>query len=66
MFEKQFKSSVPTVLAKILFETKNKNKNSELVKLIKVGWSKLEYEVKNTTKEEIEIEKPDKILKIVK
>ena len=66
MFEKQFKSSVPTVLAKILFETKNKNKNSELVKLIKVGWSKLEDEVKNTTKEEIEIEKPDKILKIVK
>ena len=36
LFKDYFDSVAPTVLAKELFETKNKNKNSEFVKLIKV------------------------------
>ena len=52
-------------MAKKLFETKDKNKNNELVKLIKVIWSNLKDETKKMSKEEIENKKPDKILKIV-
>ena len=50
---------------KKLYETKDKKKNNELVELIKVKWSDLKDEIKKMSKEEIENEKPDKILKIV-
>ena len=46
-------------------ETKNKNKNNELVELIKVRWSNLKDEIEKMSEDEKEIEKPDKILKIV-
>ena len=52
-------------MAKELFETKNKNENSEFVELTKVRWSNLKDEIKEMSKEETEIEKQDKILKIV-
>ena len=65
MFRDYFDLVVPSALAKKLFETKNKNKNNELVELIKVRWSNLKDEIKKMSKEEIENEKPDKILKIV-
>ena len=65
LFEKHFNFIVPTVLAKKLYETKDKKDNNDLVKLIKVRWSNLKDEIKKISKEEIEIEKPDKILKIV-
>ena len=52
-------------MAKKLFETKNKNKNNKLVNIIKSGLIDLKDEIKKMSKEEIEIEKPDKILKIV-
>ena len=45
--------------------SKQKIKNNELVELIKVKWSDLKDEIKKMSKEEIENEKPDKILKIV-
>ena len=51
-------------LAKQLFKIKNKNKNSEFVKLTKVRWSNLNDEIEKMSKEEIEIKKPGKILKI--
>ena len=66
LFEKHFSFVVPSVLAKKLLETKDKKKNSELVKAIKNRWNKLKDEIKNMFKNEIEIEKPNKILKIVK
>ena len=50
---------------KKLYETKDKKKNNELVELIKVKWSDLKDEIKKMSKEEIENEKPGKILKIV-
>ena len=65
MFRDYFDLVVPSALAKKLFETKNKKKNNELVELIKVRWSNLKDEIKKMSKDEIENEKMDKILKIV-
>ena len=65
MFEKHFNNVVPSALAKKLFETKDKKKNNDLVKLIKSGLHDLKNEIKEMSEEEIEIEKPDKILRIV-
>ena len=52
-------------MAKKLFKTKNKNKNNELVNVIKSGLSDLKDKSKEISKEEIENEKLDKMLKIV-
>ena len=65
LFKDYFNLVAPTVLTKRLCETKNKNKNNELVELIKVRWSNLKDETEKMSKEEIENKKPDKILKIV-
>ena len=66
MFEDYFDISVPTALLKKLYETKSKNKNNELVELIKVKWSNLKDKTEEMSKEEMENKKTDKILKIVK
>ena len=55
MFNTYFNFSTPTDLAKKLFETKDKKKNSELGEEIKNRW----------TKEEIKNEKQDDILGII-
>ena len=54
-------------MAKKLYEikSKNKNKNNQLVELIKVRWSNLKDETEKMSREEIENKKPDKVLKIV-
>ena len=65
MFEKDFNFSAPTVLAKKLFETTDKNKNTKFLNVIISGLRDLKDKIKKISKEEIEIEKPDKILKIV-
>ena len=65
LFEKHFNNAVPSALAKKLFETKDKKQNNDLVKLIKSGLHDLKNEIKEMSEEEIEIEKPDKILRIV-
>ena len=66
LFKKHFHFVSPTALTKQLYETKNKNKNNELVNVIKSGLIDLNDEIETMSKEEIENEKPDKILKIVK
>ena len=66
MFKKPFNFVSPTVLTKQLYKIKNKNKKNDLVDVIKSGLSDLKDEIKEMSKEEIENEKPDKILKIVK
>ena len=63
LFKKHFKFVAP--MAKKLFETKDKNKNNKLVNVINSGLIDLKYELEKMSKKEIEIEKPDKILKIV-
>ena len=57
--------STPTGLAKELFETKDKKKNNNLVKLIQVKQSILKDKIKNMSGGETKIEKTDKILRIV-
>ena len=52
-------------MAKKLFETKEKNKNDNFVNLIKSEIIDLKKEIEKMSKNEIEIEKPNKILKIV-
>ena len=52
-------------MAKKLYETKNKNKNNDLVEAIKNRWCDLRHEIKKMSEDGKEIEKPDKILKIV-
>ena len=61
MFKKHFNFVSPTVLAKLLYNTINKKKNN----VIKSGIIDLKDEIKKMSKEEIENEKPDKILKVV-
>ena len=65
LFEKDFSFAVPSALAKQLFETKDKKKNSEFLELIKVRCSNLKDEIKKVPEDEKKIEQPDKILKIV-
>ena len=65
LLENLFYFSVPTVLVKELYETKDKNEDNELVNVIKSGIIDLKDEIKKMSKEEKENEKPDKILKIV-
>ena len=45
LFKDYFYSSVPSALAKKLYETKDKKENNELVELIKVRWSNLKDEI---------------------
>ena len=66
MFKDYFDLVVPSALAKKLYEAKNKNKNNELVELIKVRWSNLKDVIEKMSEDEIKTEKPDKILEIVK
>ena len=66
LFKDYFDVLVPSALAKKLYETKNKNKNNELVELINFRWSNLKDEIEKMTENEIKTEKPHKILEIVK
>ena len=45
LFKDYFHFLVPSALAKQLYETKNKNKNNELVEKIKNTWSNLNDEI---------------------
>ena len=65
LFKKHFNFVVPSALIKQSYEIKNKNKNNGLVNVIKSGLSDLKDEIKKMSEDEKEIEKPDKILKIV-
>ena len=66
LFKEYFNFEPSTVLTKQLYKIKNKKENNEIVNVIKSGLIDLKHEIKNMSKEEIENEKPDKILKIVK
>ena len=57
MFKYYCNFVVPSALAKKLYETKNKNKKNELVKLIKERWSNLKDEIEKMSEDEIKTEK---------
>ena len=52
MFKDYFDLAVPSVLAKKRYDVKNKNKNNELVELIKVRWGNLEDEIEKMSEDE--------------
>ena len=64
LFEKHFNVVAPTVLAKKLYETKDKKKNNELVNVIKSGLIDLKDEIEKMSKEEKK-NKPNEIVNIV-
>ena len=63
--QKLYKTIYIMYLKQKLYKTKNKTKNNELVEKIKNRWSDLKDEIKKTSKDEKEAEKPDKVLEIV-
>ena len=52
-------------MLKAVYTTNDRKKNKDLVNVIKSGLSDLKNEIENMSKEEKEIEKPDKIADIV-
>ena len=52
MFKHYFGSVVPSALVKKLYETKDKNKSNNTVKLIKNGWSYLTNEIEKMSEDE--------------
>ena len=65
MFDKYFDFSTPIDLAKKLFQTKDANKDSELVEEIKNMWNNLKDKIEEMFKEEIKSEKPNEISGII-
>ena len=65
LFKKYFNFQRPSSMLKDLYQTNDREKNSKLVSVIKSGLKDLETEIKRMSKEEREIEKPDKIVEIV-
>ena len=57
LFKEYFKFESPIDLAKQLFETKNKNKNNELVNVIESGLIDLKDEIKKMSKREKKYQK---------
>ena len=55
LFKEYFNFSVPSALAKKLYEIKNKIKNNELLKAIKNKWSNLKDEIKKMSEDEKEV-----------
>ena len=65
LFKKHFKVETPSLMYKVLRKTNDKEKNSELVNIFNSGLEDLKEEIKKMSKEEIEIEKPDEIVRVV-
>ena len=65
LFKKHFKPKTPSLMYKVLHKTNDKEKNSELVNIFNSGLEDLKEEIKKMSKEEIEIEKPDEIVRVV-
>ena len=65
MFKEYFKFESPTDFTKQLFETKNENKNNDLVNVIKSGLIDLKKEIEKASEEEIKIKNPNEIVQIV-
>ena len=66
MFKNYFNFVVPSSLAKKLYETKNKNKNNELVKATKNKWSNLKDETKKMSKMKKKLNNQIKYQKLLK
>ena len=65
LFKKHFSFQRPSEILKAVYTTKTRRTNEKLVNGIKAGLSDLKNEIKEMSDDEIEIEKPDKIVNIV-
>ena len=65
LFKTHFNVIAPTVLAKTLFETKNKKNNNDLVNVSNSELIDLKEEITNMSEEGKKIEKPNDIIKLV-
>ena len=65
MFKKHFNFTSPTVLTKQLYKRKKKKETNELVNVNNSGLIDSKDEIKKMSEDEIETEKPDKLLEIV-
>ena len=65
LFKNYFKFQMLTEMLKILYNLNNRKKSIQLVNTIKSGLSDLKNEIKNISADEIETEKPYKIVDIV-
>ena len=66
LFKKHFNFQTPSALLKSLYKTNDKEENNKLENIIKSGLIDLKNEIKNMSDDEIKIEKPYKIVNIVK
>ena len=64
LFKKHFSFQRPSDMLKFLYNA-NTNQNNELVSVLNSGLKDLKEKIKEMSEEEIKIEKPDKIVKIV-
>ena len=65
VFKKYFNFQRASDMLMYLNKTNDKEKNNELVNVINSGLKDLKEEIKKMSKEEIEIEKPDEIVRVV-
>ena len=65
LFRKHFSFQRHSEMLKAVYATNNKRKNEKLVTMIESGSSDIKNEIKEMSDDEIEIEKPDKIVNIV-
>ena len=66
IFRKYFQLESPSLMYEVLRKTNDKEKNSKLVNIFNSGLKDLKEEIKKMSKEEIETEKPDEIVRVVK
>ena len=66
LFKNHFSFQTPSALLKALYKTNDKEQNIKLVNVINSGLKDLNKKINKMSKEERKIEKPDKIVKIVK
>ena len=66
LFNKYFKIRRPSDMLMYLNKTNDKEKNNELVSLINSGLKDFKEEINKMSEQERKIEKPDKIVEIVK
>ena len=66
LFKNHFSFQTPSALLKELYTTNDKEKNILLVSVINSGLEDVKEKIKEISKEEKKIEKPDKIVKIFK
>ena len=65
LFQKPFKFQKPTAMLKVLCNTDSKRNSSDLTNLIKTRLSDLKDDIESMFENEIEIERPNKIVDIV-